>query len=128
MGLRTWRVPSGVVPARMGGVERSLSRHRQKCLEGDERKAAEMASRLTGSADLFNKRGRKPWASVNFITAHDGFTLNDLVSYDNKHNEANGEENRDGHSDNLSHNYGVEGPTTDKHIREIRLRQMRNLI
>jgi glycogen operon protein len=65
---------------------------------------------------------------VNFITAHDGFTLNDLVSYDDKHNEANGEENRDGHSDNLSHNYGVEGPSKDPEIREVRLRQMRNMI
>ena len=63
--------------------------------------------------DLFNQRGRKPWASVNFVTAHDGFTLNDLVSYNDKHNEANGEDNRDGNSNNLSCNYGVEGPTDD---------------
>jgi glycogen operon protein len=95
---------------------------------GDDGKLAELAKRLTGSGDLFDKRGRKPWASVNFITAHDGFTLNDLVSYDDKHNEANGEENRDGHSDNLSHNYGVEGPSKDPEIREVRLRQMRNMI
>ena len=61
-------------------------------------------------------RGRKPWASVNFITAHDGFTLNDLVSYNDKHNEANGEDNRDGHSNNLSWNYGAEGPTDDPTI------------
>ena len=77
--------------------------------KGDEGKLPELASRLTASADLFNKRGRKPWASVNFITAHDGFTLNDLVSYNDKHNEANGEDNRDGHSHNLSFNYGARG-------------------
>jgi len=79
--------------------------------KGDEGKSAEMASRLAASADLFNKRGRKPWASVNFITAHDGFTLNDLISYNGKHNEANGENNRDGNSNNLSWNCGAEGPT-----------------
>jgi isoamylase len=96
--------------------------------KGDEGKLPELASRITASSDVFNKRGRKPWASVNFITAHDGFTLNDLVSYDEKHNEANGEENRDGHSHNLSHNCGVEGPTDDPAITEIRLRQMRNML
>ena len=64
--------------------------------KGDDGKLADLAARITGSGDLFNRRGRKPWASVNFVTAHDGFTLNDLVSYDTKHNEANGEENRDG--------------------------------
>ena len=95
---------------------------------GDESKLAELAARITGSADLFDKRGRKPWASVNFITAHDGFTLNDLVSYNDEHNEANGEDNRDGHSENLSHNYGAEGPTKDLGIRQVRLRQMRNML
>ncbi|MET0741950.1 MAG: glycogen debranching protein GlgX [Microvirga sp.] len=96
--------------------------------KGDEGKLPELAARLTASADLFNKRGRKPWASVNFITAHDGFTLNDLVSYEDKHNQANGEDNRDGHSDNLSRNYGVEGPTEDAAIRALRFRQMRNML
>lgn len=96
--------------------------------KGEEGKLPELASRLTASADLFNKRGRKPWASVNFITAHDGFTLNDLVSYNDKHNEANGEENRDGHSHNLSSNYGVEGPTDAPEIRDVRFRQMRNML
>ncbi|MDB5597183.1 MAG: glycogen debranching enzyme GlgX [Hyphomicrobiales bacterium] len=95
---------------------------------GDEGKLADLAARMTGSADLFNMRGRKPWASVNFITAHDGFTLKDLVSYNDKHNEANGEDNRDGHSNNLSNNYGVEGPTDDPEIREIRARQARNML
>jgi glycogen operon protein len=95
---------------------------------GDEGKLPQLASRLAASADLFGKRGRKPWASVNFITAHDGFTLHDLVSYNDRHNEANGEENRDGHSNNYSCNYGVEGPTADPAVRATRLRQMRNLL
>jgi isoamylase len=95
---------------------------------GDEGKLPELAARFTGSADLFNKRGRRPTASVNFITAHDGFTLNDLVSYNDKHNEANGENNQDGHSHNLSYNYGVEGRTDGPEIRRTRYRQMRNLL
>jgi glycogen operon protein len=77
---------------------------------------------------MFNRRGRKPWASVNFVTAHDGFTLNDLVSYSDKHNEANGEDNRDGHSHNLSWNHGVEGPTDDPACRALRERQKRNFL
>jgi isoamylase len=96
--------------------------------KGDEGAVAELATRLTGSGDLFNQRGRRPWASVNFVTAHDGFTLNDLVSYDDKHNEANGEDNRDGHSDNRSWNHGAEGPTDDPDIVELRERQKRNLL
>jgi isoamylase len=96
--------------------------------KGDEGKAAEMASRLAASADLFNKRGRKPWASINFVTAHDGFTLNDLVSYNDKHNEANGETNRDGSSNNLSWNCGAEGPTEDREINKLRQRQKRNML
>ncbi len=96
--------------------------------KGDEGQAAELASRLTASGDKFNRRGRKPWASVNFITAHDGFTLNDLVSYNDKHNEANAEENRDGHSNNLSWNHGAEGPTDDPEIQALRERQKRNLL
>jgi isoamylase len=95
---------------------------------GDEGTLAELATRITASADLFNRRGRKPWASVNFITAHDGYTLNDLVSYNDKHNEANGEDNRDGHSDNRSWNHGVEGPTDDRAIVELRERQKRNCL
>jgi glycogen operon protein len=93
-----------------------------------EASAAELAHRLTASGDLFNKHGRKPYASVNFVTAHDGFTLNDLVSYDQKHNEANGEDNNDGSSDNRSWNCGVEGPTDDPAILELRGRQMRNML
>ncbi|AWN35630.1 glycogen debranching protein GlgX [Methylobacterium radiodurans] len=96
--------------------------------KGDAGLLPDLASRITGSADKFNKRGRKPWASVNFLTAHDGFTLHDTVAYNDKHNEANGENNRDGHSHNLSYNYGVEGPTEDPEIRAVRLRQMRNML
>ena len=95
---------------------------------GDDGKLPELAARLSGSADLFNKRGRRPTASVNFITAHDGFTLHDLVSYNEKHNEANGEDNKDGHSHNLSSNYGVEGASDDPEIRRTRFRQMRNFL
>ena len=96
--------------------------------KGDEGVLPELATRITASGDLFNRRGRKPWASVNFITAHDGFTLNDLVSYNDKHNEANGEENRDGHSDNKSWNHGAEGPTDDPAIVELRERQTRYML
>ncbi len=96
--------------------------------KGDEGKLPELATRLTASADIFNKRGRKPWASVNFVTAHDGFTLHDLVSYNEKHNEENGEGNRDGHDHNLSFNYGVEGSTDDPDIKSLRLRQIRNML
>ena len=96
--------------------------------KGDDGKLPEMATRLAASADAFARRGRKPWSSVNFITAHDGFTLHDLVSYNEKHNEANGENNQDGHSDNLSWNHGVEGPTDDPEIVALRDRQTRNLL
>ena len=89
---------------------------------------AALAPRLCGSPDIFKRRGRQPWASVNFITAHDGFTLNDLVSYHDKHNEANGEDNKDGHSHNRSWNHGAEGPTDDEAIRGLRKRQMKNLL
>jgi glycogen operon protein len=87
-----------------------------------------LAPRLCGSPDIFNRRGRQPWASVNFITAHDGFTLNDLVTYNDKHNEANGEDNRDGHSHNRSWNHGAEGPEVDEPVRALRKRQMKNLL
>ena len=90
--------------------------------------AKALAPRLCASPDKFNFRGRRPWASVNFIAAHDGFTLNDLVSYNDKHNDANGEENRDGSSDNRSWNCGAEGPTKDKAIQTLRWRQLRNLL
>ena len=94
---------------------------------GEARPAA-LAPRLCGSPEVFNHRGRQPWASVNFITAHDGFTLNDLVTYNEKHYEANGEDNRDGHSHNRSWNHGAEGPDVDEPIRALRKRQMKNLL
>ena len=87
-----------------------------------------LAMRLTGSSDLYGRGGRRPYASINFVTAHDGFTLADLVSYNEKHNEANGEENRDGHNENLSWNCGAEGPTDDREIIALRARQQRNFL
>ncbi|QAU25338.1 glycogen debranching enzyme GlgX [Dyella sp. M7H15-1] len=95
---------------------------------GDEGQLAEFATRLTGSADIFNMRGRRPYASINFVTAHDGFTLHDLVSYNDKHNEANGEANHDGSNNNLSWNHGEEGATENPDILALRNRQMRNLL
>ena len=96
--------------------------------KGECGQASEFASRLTASSDIYDKRGRKPWESVNFITAHDGFTLWDLVSYDHKHNEANGEENRDGTNNNNSWNSGVEGETVDTGILKLRERRARCLM
>ncbi len=96
--------------------------------KGDPGVIGEVARRLTGSEDLYGWSGKKPHASINFITAHDGFTLHDLVSYNEKHNEANGENNRDGHNNNLSWNCGVEGPTDDPAIIALREQQKRNLI
>jgi glycogen operon protein len=90
--------------------------------------ARDLATRLAGSSDLYERNGRKPYASINFLTAHDGFSLQDLVSYEKKHNEANGEENRDGADDNNSWNCGAEGPTEDKGIIALRERQKRNLL
>src|SRR5438552_12158885 len=96
--------------------------------KGDEGRIGELAYRLTGSPDLYQHDGRRPYASINFVTAHDGFTLNDLVSYNDKHNEANGEENRDGDNNNHSWNHGVEGPSDDPEIRQLRLQQRRNFL
>jgi isoamylase len=100
----------------------------RKFWKGDGGQAAEFASRLMGSMDLYKHNGRRPFHSVNFVTAHDGFTLRDLVSYNDKHNEANGEGNRDGDTHNNSWNCGAEGPTDDAEIRELRMRQMRNFL
>jgi isoamylase len=96
--------------------------------KGDEGKIGEVAYRLTGSPDLYQHDGKRPYASINFITSHDGFTLADLVSYNEKHNEANGEENHDGDNNNLSWNHGVEGPTDDPEINALRERQRRNFL
>ena len=96
--------------------------------KGEPAQAQELADNLLGSSRYFERRGRRPWASVNFVTAHDGFTLRDTVTYEHKHNEANGEGNMDGHSHNLSRNWGVEGPTDDPEITATRERVMRGLL
>lgn len=96
--------------------------------KGDGGQIGELAYRITGSSDLYARSGRQPYASINFVTAHDGFTLEDLVSYNQKHNEANGEDNRDGTDNNRSWNCGAEGPTSDPAIHELRERQKRNLL
>jgi glycogen operon protein len=95
---------------------------------GDESNVSELATRLSGSNDLYAHGGRQPYASINFVTAHDGFTLHDLVSYSEKHNQANGEDNRDGENNNLSWNCGIEGPTDDPEVRALRERQKRNFL
>jgi isoamylase len=96
--------------------------------KGDGGQANELAYRLSGSSDLYEGSGRRPFASINFVVAHDGFTLRDLVSYDQKHNEANLEDNKDGSDDNQSWNCGVEGPTDDPAVHELRARQQRNML
>ena len=95
---------------------------------GDDGMLGLFASRISGSADIYAKSGKGPESSINFVTSHDGFTLNDLVSYLHKHNEANGEDNRDGTNDNFSENYGVEGETIDPRIESIRKRQIKNFL
>jgi glycogen operon protein len=95
---------------------------------GAEKTLAEFGSRITGSSDLYETTGRRPFASINFVTCHDGFTLRDLVSYNEKHNEANGEDNRDGESNNRSWNCGVEGATDDPQVLALRARQERNML
>ncbi|MFG1224246.1 glycogen debranching protein GlgX [Xanthobacter wiegelii] len=95
---------------------------------GDAGQRAELAARLSGSGDIFDRRARRPWASVNFIASHDGFTLKDIVSYSERHNAANGEDNRDGHSGNYSANWGAEGPTDNPEIRERRARLERAML
>ena len=100
----------------------------RKFVKGDAGQVNELGWRITGSADLFRDDGRGPDSSINFITCHDGFTLNDLVSYNEKHNEANGEENRDGYNDNQSWNCGAEGDTADEAVLALRRRQVRNFM
>ncbi len=95
---------------------------------GEPGKRGDLAARLAGSGDLFDRRARRPWASVNLLSAHDGFTLADTVMYEERHNEANGEDNRDGHSHNASCNWGVEGPTEDASVNEARGRVMRSML
>ncbi len=95
---------------------------------GDENMRGELAARLAGSGDIFDRRARRPWASVNFVTSHDGFTLADLTRFEHRHNEANCENNQDGHAENLSRNWGVEGETDDPAIEEMRARIQRSLL
>ncbi len=124
--------PGGYVPGRFpAGWSEWNDRFRDTTRafwRGDAPMVPSLAERLAGSSDLFRQAGRKPSASINFVTAHDGFTLHDLVSYDERHNEANGEGNRDGHHENLSWNCGVEGVTADPAVRALRQRQMRNML
>jgi glycogen operon protein len=96
--------------------------------KGDKGMVAEMASRMAGSSDIFSASDRGVYASINFITAHDGYTLRDLVTYEQKHNDANGENNQDGHNDNVSRNWGVEGETNDPAINDMRFRLMRTFL
>jgi glycogen operon protein len=100
----------------------------RKYWKGDEGQLSDLGYRLTGSSDLYQHDGRRPYASINFVTAHDGFTLRDLVSYNEKHNQANGEDNKDGANDNASWNMGVEGDTEDEEIIHARERQIRNFL
>ena len=111
----------------MVGVERRLPRHDARLL-AHPASVGQFAERLSGSSDLYESDGRDPFASINFITAHDGFTLRDLVSYESKHNEDNLEDNQDGTDDNRSWNCGVEGDTDDPEILELRRRQQRNFL
>ncbi len=114
-----------VLWAEWNGKYRDTARRYWK---GDDGQLSDLGYRLTGSSDLYQHDGRRPYASINFITAHDGFTLRDLVSYNEKHNEANGENNQDGTDDNNSWNMGTEGPTDDPAINVARERQVRNLL
>ena len=104
---------SATFPVLLGGMERQVSRHGPPLLEGRRRHSVGVRHAAGRQRDLYEWSGRRPHASINFITCHDGFTLNDLVSYNDKHNEANGEDNRDGANDNNSWNCGAEGPTDD---------------
>ena len=117
----------GGFPAGLGGMERPVSRHVRDFWRG-EAAAERMAPRLCASGDIFNHRGRKPWACVNFITAHDGFTLNDLVTYNDKHNEANGEDNATAAPTTAHGTAAPRGRPTIRGINALRERQIRNLL
>ena len=128
VGRRPRRLPGRQLPAAVDRVERQVPRHGPRLLARRAGDAGEFAARITGSPDLYQHDGRRPFASINFVTAHDGFTLRDLVSYNEKHNEANGEDNRDGETHNRSWNCGVEGETDDLEILALRAQQRRNFL
>jgi isoamylase len=128
VGRRAGWLPGGQLPGRLGRVEREVPRQRAPLLEGDRRPGRGARLSAQRQLDLYASSGRQPHASVNFVTAHDGYTLNDLVSYEQKHNEANGEDNRDGDNNNESMNFGAEGETDEEAIIEIRERQKRNFL
>jgi isoamylase len=120
---------------RVGGFPRGWSEWNDKVRDpvrafwrSDPGQVPAVAHGLAGSAEVYKPSGRHPWATINYIASHDGYTLHDLVSYNERHNEANGEDNRDGHSHNLSWNCGVEGPTDDPEVLELRARQKRNML
>jgi isoamylase len=123
-GYLVGRFPNWDVWAEWNGQYRDSAR---RFLKGEDGQKKEFASRLSGSADLYHTNNRKPFHSINFITAHDGFTMRDLVSYNEKHNDANGEQGRDGCNDNFSWNCGVEGHTDDQKVMGMRMRQMKNM-
>ena len=129
MGRRRGRLPGRQLPGALDRVERQVPRLRPPLLEGRRRHGLASSRRAwPAAATCTQQSGRRPYASINFITCHDGFTLQDLVSYNDKHNEANGEDNRDGANDNNSWNCGAEGPTDDPAINALRERQKRNLM
>jgi glycogen operon protein len=128
VGPRGRRLPGRRLPAGWAEWNGKFRDTARRYWKGEPGHITELATRITGSADMLAHAGRRPSASVNLVTAHDGFTLHDLVSYNEKHNEANGEDNRDGINENDSWNCGVEGPTDDPEIVALRNRQKRNLL
>ena len=118
----------GNFPARLGGVDRQVPRRRPGLIGAARRRCAPSPTAPLRLQETLQHHGRRPWACVNFMSAHDGFTMKDVVTYNEKHNEANGEDNNDGNSDNRSWNCGEEGPTDDPEILALRARQNRNLM
>ena len=128
VGRGRWRLSGGQLPGALGEWNGKYRDAIRRYWKGDEGLIGELAYRLTGSPDLYQHGGKQPYASINFITAHDGFTLNDLVSYNDKHNDANGENNKDGDNNNASWNCGAEGVTDDEEVNTLRRRQRRNFL
>ncbi len=128
MGRRAGRLPGRQLPRRCGASGTASTATTSGTSGAGSCRSATFAERFSGSADLYADDGRHPSASINFVTAHDGFTLRDLVSYNDKHNEANLEDNQDGANDNRSWNCGAEGETDDEAVLTLRARQQRNLL